>query len=515
MNLRERSTRKTVADDIPAELPPIFEDDAYVEPTKPKATLKGAAIVSVRIVAGLVGLAVAGASIAAATILPLPVIRSTPPSKLVTPVATGQQLVCAGSLLRLADARGQGATISSPLGNADVRSDASVGTVSSTPIAQSDASNGGLVSAPIVLSTPPNAADPGTPILVAGAQSQTISEPEFAGLAAVDCGVAGGDSWLAGGSTVVGRTTLLTLSNPTAVPATVDLAIFGESGPVAAPGTSGIVVPADGQRVLSLAGFAPNLISPVVHVVSRGGQVVANLQQTTTRGLDPGGVDVIGTTTAPALRQVIPGVVMSDLAAQQAIQTKDGYGDLAGVLRLFVPGTTATRATISIVAENGSTNGSSFQLDLDAGRVIDLAIGDIPNGAYTVKVAAGQPIVAAVRISAVSTQRNDFAWMGASMPLSADTLLVVAAGPHPILHLANSATTDAKVTLTSRNGAPAISVTVKAGSSSNTAVQPGASYLVSGLASMFLAVTLVDSGLIAHYGIHPPGLIATPLRVYR
>ena len=40
---------------------------------------------------------------------------------------------------------------------------------------------------------------------------------------------------------------------------------------------SGIVVKAGAQRVIPLAGFAPDVAAPVVHVTASGGQVVAFL----------------------------------------------------------------------------------------------------------------------------------------------------------------------------------------------------------------------------------------------
>jgi hypothetical protein len=64
---------------------------------------------------------------------------------------------------------------------------------------------------------------------------------------------------------------LVLLSNPTAVAATVDVRVFGEAGPVEAPSALGDHRAAARQRVLSLAGLAPNLASPVVHVTSTGG----------------------------------------------------------------------------------------------------------------------------------------------------------------------------------------------------------------------------------------------------
>src|SRR5690606_10588399 len=169
----------------------------------------------------------------------------------------------------------------------------SSGPVESEPLSRSDAGTGGTDAAPLLVSTPPGATEGDLATLISGAQVQQAQVGEFVGLTASSCASATGDSWLPAGSTSVGRTTLITLSNPTEVPATVGLELYDSTGRVSAPGTSGIVVPPDGQRVLSLAGFVPNIPDPVVRVTSLGGQVVANLQQVTVRGLDAGGVDIV------------------------------------------------------------------------------------------------------------------------------------------------------------------------------------------------------------------------------
>lgn len=491
----------------------ILDDDTYLEPAKPRITARGVAIVGIRVVAGLIGIGVAAVTIAATTLIPLPSIRSTPPGELVTPVATGQQLLCPGAVLRLADEAGQGATSPSALGQAVVRYAASSGAVEAIPLAQSDAANGGTASAPSLLSTPPNAADPTTPVLVAGAQSQTVDAGEFVGFAAADCAVASGDSWLVGGSTVVGRTTLITLSNPTEVPATVDLEIFGENGRVTAPGTSGIIVSPNGQRILSLAGFIPGLLSPVVHVVSRGGQVIANLQQSIVRGLDPGGVDVIGATTAPSQNIVIPGLVLTDTVAIEEQLGGEGSDDLRTVLRLFAPGEAATRAAITLVPEDGSAPGLPFELDIAGGQVLDIPLDEIADGSYTVTIVTDAPVVAGLRVSSTGLAGTDFAWLAAATELTGDTLFVVAEGPNPLVHLANPTATDVQVTLQG-SGTDDVSVLVPTGSSVLATVRPGASYLATGFQQLYIAVSFAEDGLIAGYGVRPPGLASTPITVY-
>ncbi len=503
--------------DAPAEQPSLFpeQEDDVVEPKKP-VTVRAVAVVGARVITGLVGIGIAAATIAASALLPLPDVRATPPSTVVTPVPTAQQLVCPGSVLRLADETGKGATTSSAIGRPDTRYFSSTGSIDAVPLEQSDASTGGTAAAPILVSTPPNQADPAEQLLLSGAQSQSVAEDEFVGLAAADCAVANGDTWLAGGSTSVGRTTLITLSNPTAVPATVNLQLFGENGPITAPGTSGIIVPADGQRVLSLAGFQPDVVSPVVHVSSTGGQVVAELQESIVRGLDPGGVDIIGATTSPSLQNVIPGLVITDVSPVQALLSGGAdYTDLSTVLRMFAAGTGTVSTTISVIPEDGSGAGTSFDYALEAGRVVDVPIGELAAGNYTIKVASPTPLIAAARVSTAQVGGpTDFAWLASSTQLDDQAQFTVAPGPSPVLHVANPGTVDATITLAAQGGATT-QLAVPAGSSALVAVEPAVTYLATGFASIFASISFVGGGTIARYSVHPPGAGSTPVTVYR
>ena len=80
------------------------------------------------------------------------------------------------------------------------------------------------------------ASRPATAPRIAGAQSQVVEARDFVGFAAAACAEPSGSIWLAGGSMAVGRTSILTLTNPTAVGALVTLTILGEKGAVEAPG---------------------------------------------------------------------------------------------------------------------------------------------------------------------------------------------------------------------------------------------------------------------------------------
>jgi hypothetical protein len=491
---------------------PVDENDEAPPRPKPRRTAKGAAIVGIRVVAGTVGLAVAAATIAVAAIVPLPTIARTPHPLTVTPVPTAQQLVCPGSLLRLGDETGQGASTASAFGQASLRYDASGGEVTAAPLAEA-----GAPGSPILISSPVGTSADDR-ILVAGAQAEVAATGEFSGLAATDCVGVATETWLVGGSTSVGRTTLVTLSNPSDTVSTVALEIAGETGAITAPGATGIVVQPHTQRVLSLAGFAPDVESPVVHVESRGGQIVASLQQATVRGLEPGGVDIVGATTSPSTSQVVPGVVVSGADALATRIGEEGFSDLATVVRVFVPGDKPTTAQVSVVADDGSATGASFSVELEPGMVDDLPIDGLVDGNYTVSVTTAVPVVAGVRVSTVATSvdplvpgASDFAWLAASSQLDGDSLVAVAAGPSPRIHLFNPTADDADVTLTT--GGVDTVVTVAAESSASMAAEPGSTYEVSDFDALVGAVSYSGPGAIAGYPVQPPARGSGPIRV--
>lgn len=493
------------------------EQDELVSSRRRPVTVRSVAVVGGRAAVGLIGIGIAALTIAASTLLPLPSIESVAPSTLITPVPTAQQLVCPGGILRLASDSGQDATAASGLGSATVRSGSSSGSVDSLSAAVSDAGTGATSSAPTIISTPPDAADPTQRILLSGAQSQQVDSGDYVGLAAADCGVAVGDSWLAGGATTVGRTTLITLTNPTEVAATVNLQLSGESGPITAPGTSGIIVPASGQRVLSLAGFAPGLVSPVVRVTSTGGRVHATLQQSILRGLEPGGVDIVGASAAPSTTTVIPGVVVTD---QDAVQIRGGSSsasdvrdDFPMVIRMFAPGSDPVPVTVSIIPENGTTAGVTFSYDLDGGRVADIPIEERAPGTYTVVVESAAPAIASVRASSVDAAATDFAWFTSAQQLRTQVQFTAALGRSPVLHLYNPTAREATVAVTPL-GAEPTSIVVPAGASVTLPVQGGESYDLSGFDVLSAAVSVSGGGMLAGYTVHPPGVGSSPITVY-
>jgi len=515
------------APDTSAFDPSPFDDQAP-EVVKAPVTLRGAAIVGGRVLAGIVAVATSVVVVAAASVIALPSITVQPPSELVTPVPTAQRLVCPGSALRLADDTGQGATTASALGAPELDFASNTGQVDAASLSESDAATGGTAAAPTLISTLPSVADPSAQVLVSGAQAESVNSGDYVGLLTSSCATPSGDSWLVGGSTAVGRTTLLTLSNPSEVSATVRVELFGERGSIVAPGTSGIVVAPQSQRVLSLAGFQPGVESPVVHVTSTGGQVVANLQQSIVRGLEPGGMDLVGESAQPSLRTVIPGVVLTDLAALQELAAGgEAFADAATALRLFAPGEGTVTATVTITAVGGAGGtgdttvlGESFSIEFEAGRVTDVPLETLGTGSYAVRVDTDKPAVAAVRVTAavpaLAGGANDFAWLSSAQPLTGLAQFTVARGPAPTLHLANLGELPVTVSLTELGsaGAAPLQVTLAARSAAVLLVSSGQSYLVSGADQLHAALSFADGAAIGGYPLAPPGVGSAPVRIF-
>ncbi|HEY5223771.1 MAG TPA: DUF5719 family protein [Microbacteriaceae bacterium] len=465
---------------------------------------------SARAVAGLIGIAVAAAAVIAATWLPLPGVTAAIPSQTVTPVPADQQRTCPGPLLKLA-ADSADATASSAFGTPAMVFDASPGAPQTSSLKSPDDRLSGRYGAPTVVSVSAQPGDSAAPS-IAGAQSQTAVEEDLSGFAAAGCGEASRSSWLVAGATDLGQTSLVLLSNPTAVQASVNLSVYAESGAIQAPGAQGILVDAGSQRVIALAGIAPNVKAPVVHVQSTGGSVVATLQQSVVRGLTPGGVELAAPTSAPAKHQVISGMTVADLAAQTG--AVDGYSDTMPALRVLVPGDKPATVRVGITPEKGTAGGTSTQAKLQPKTVQELPLDNLVNGSFTVTIDSDQPVVVAARVSTSGPAGADFAWYAASDALVGDTMIAVAPGPGAAVHLTNPRATDATVSLRSAAGATGQTVTVAVNSAMAVPVRTGITYTMTGATGLFASVSYEGGGLSSAFPIEPPGVLASPITVY-
>ncbi|BAU33093.1 DUF5719 family protein [Microcella alkaliphila] len=409
--------------------------------------------------AGL-SLLAAGAAVAlgaAALLVPGPTVTPDVTAITVTPDRSDQTLACPGGVFGLTPGdnpqltvaamprlvtAGTGATVAALDGSDALPSELPA----ETPLVAADP--------PAVVTLPVSAPDE----LVAAIDSVSVRTPDIFGFAAAECAPASRTGWLVGGDTTVGRTSWVAVANPGPVDATIDLALYGASGVITAPGTTGIIVPSGFQRVVAFDGLAVDQTSPIVSVTARAGSVTATLQTTTVRGLEPGGLSVVTAAETAATRLVIPGVPIIDPDSVQERATAVGP-DLLPTLRLLAPGEEGADVTVRLVragavdAEPEASVIPPILAALEGGTVLDLPLPELPAGDWAFLVDASAPVVAGVRVSVVDadpdvlpgpvggvTPSIDQHWISAS-PLLPDGITALGtvgdlAGTTARLHLA-------------------------------------------------------------------------------
>ncbi len=108
---------------------------------------------------------------------------------------------------------------------------------------------------------------------------------------------------------------------------------------------------------------------------------------------------------------------------------------------------------------------------------------------------------------------TDFAWFVGAPELHGPALVSVAPGPAPMLHLVNTGSADAVVTIDADAGADN-TVTVPAGGAVAVRVTDAQSYTLAGFDSLRVAVSYQGDGRLAGFVLHPQERLAQPVTVY-
>lgn len=442
---------------------------------------------------------VAAAALAAGVLLvPGPSLAPVVPAVAVTPDRSDQSLVCAGGALGLTRGADPQVTVV-----ADPRRLSSGAGLVERGLTSADVLDGGAT----VVTLPREA--PGEAL--AAAESVLAGTADVSGLAAAECLTPGRTAWLVGGATTVGRTTWIVLSNTDDVDAAVDLRLWGDAGPLEAPGTSGLIVAAGTQRVVPLAGLAVDEPSPVVQVTSTGGSVAATLQTSIVRGLTPSGISIVTPLSAPAERHVIPAlpVIAGELALERS--TADGGVDGLPALRMLTPGDEPAQVTVTLVPAPGGT-GLVTETTLEPGIVLDLPFTELADGEYGVVIESTQPVVVAGRTSTAGIDAADVEWFTPSPEIAADVEALVAVAPltegqSALLHLLAPAG-GAEVTV---DGLP---MTVPAGGVIAVPSASGAGVRIRSTAIVHASLTYRGDGLLAGSRALPPPSATAALTVF-
>ena len=360
----------------------------------------------------------------------------------VLPLEPDRVLVCMGPAIAFS---GQD---SSPVGYGEptdvVAGSAGASAVETSRIAQTDLQDAFSLENAVV-PTPPTIltqqADAG---LLAGASYQQLDNINVRGLALQECQEPRAETWLVGGDTTTGRQGVLSLSNPGAVAATVNVDVWGQSGPISSPLGQGILVQPGAQRVITLAGLAPNEARPVLRVTSSGTGIVAALHTSIVRGLDADGLSVITGQAPPSDVRVIPGLYGPPSEIIGPIRGKEGFADVGGALRVLSPD---GPASVAITVIRPGHSDITTRLELEGGQVGDLSLDELGSGDYGLLLESSAPIVAGVRNSVGTDVRTDTSWVGSSYAIEGDTVIAVPAVGEIRLSVVNPGQTDVQISL--------------------------------------------------------------------
>lgn len=451
---------------------------------------------TLRVTFGLVGVAVIAGAVVGASFISAPSETQRPAGVRVTPATGDQTRVCAGPLLTAAS--GTNVSTAANAGSPRAQQAASGGTVTHRTVPASGGSD-------VFTSTSTSSKN-----LLAASQSQSAGSEDFAGLATASCVAGGNESWLSAGSTQTGRSSIMSLINASGVDATANVTVFSENGKVQSTVGSGIIVKAGEKRDIPLAGLAPSVTSPVVHVESRGGALAAYLQSSTVRGLSAGGVDV-SAPSAPAAKAVtIPGVQIVDGQPQGG---DDATNDTIPVVRVFAPGDQDAKIQIGAVPEASGQLGNSLQATVRAGTVSDIPLQNLGAGSYSITVQSDSPVVASARSSHLDNGVGDFAWYASASPLSGERELAVPSGANASLHLANPGK-DAVTVTVQKAGGDTRSVTIGAGGAASLGVDEASAYTLKGLDDTYVSVDQGANTDMSSFTLDAGNPLSAPISVY-
>ena len=312
-----------------------------------------------------------------------------------------------------------------------------------------------------------------------GAVTTLTKSGDLRGLTAAPCTQPSAMSWIVGGSIAAGSSAELRLVNPGVTPATAKVTLYGSIGRLSLPSNGEITVPAGGSSSLALETKGSQDPRIAVSVEADGGSVVPTLVTESLDGETPAGTDVITPGAAPATDLVIPGVEITEPAAQGEVPDAKTGADSSDTpaVRIVNPGAAPATVSVTMLGKDGARPLSGAQsVTIDAGSVFDIQLAGVPAGTYGVQVTSNTPVGAAVRMVRSGGEYparskalvHDQAWAQAALPGAADSgLLAVprAASLSSAVTVANSGETTS-VTLSSLDGSWKQDVKVAKGSSS-------------------------------------------------
>lgn len=241
---------------------------------------------------------------------------------------------------------------------------------------------------------------------------------DLAGLAAAGCSAPVAESWITGASTTGGTTSILHLANSSASVTQIDIDLRGAEGIIDAPSLDTIAIAPGEAKSFVLAAYAPDEKSLSLKVSASGGKVNASIQQSTLRGLTPGGVDFLVAGAPAANHQVIPGVVLQDPKLAGELSQPAENADAIAELHVAATSTEGATVKVRALGPDGEVPiPGGGELVIASNATARMPLTGLPAGNYTLVLEADSAVSAGVKMlrGTKANEAMDMAWaVGAS-----------------------------------------------------------------------------------------------------
>jgi hypothetical protein len=219
--------------------------------------------------------------------------------------------------------------------------------------------------------------------------------------------------WFVGaGAATVNHDTVLTVSNPRAGQAVIDLDVYGSKGRVEAPGLHGITIPAGTARTFNLARVAPAVGDLAVNVVATRGLVaISAADRFAPRSRGKAVQEWLPGQALPARDITMVGLPAKPDDASLIVVNPRQVAAIVSVEVVGATGTFAPKANPTLTVEPGSVASMSIQSIFDGDPV-------------AVRIRSEQPVTAAVR----TVTGGDVAFATGVRPIRGTTAMSVPRG---------------------------------------------------------------------------------------
>lgn len=268
---------------------------------------------------------------------------------------------------------------------------------------------------PVAVQAAPGDNAPGSQAVATGAfapgftvtQTTTVSDLRGQGMSGVTCAPSGTSFWFAGASAAGDRADYVSVVNAEAAPATIDIRLYGDKGPIESDAATNITVPPGTSQSILLSTLT-NGAQPAdlaVQVVARSGRVGAYLHASD----GSKGSDWVPASPDPATSQVIPGLP-ADLSDARLVVAAPGQDDADLKIQLSGPNgwfTPAGHETIHVKA--GMVSAVDLQqVNRQEVSALRLTPTNDQNAA---------PVIAGIRVDRSNNGKSDAAWLTGSAPI--------------------------------------------------------------------------------------------------